>query len=257
MSRRRIEPIQRYLATVSVAGFLAGAWIIGRDLNIEVRSATPAVAVLMVLVIVGELYPIRVPLRDDFEDVTTSTAFMFATLLLAGPALAVLAQCSASLLSDLRTRKPWWKATFNIAQYALSIAGSWVVLVAIAPDLRFGTASGFANRFSTHDFVATLAAGIVSFLLNNFFVIVALAISQRVPVWREIQNNLGFHTATTMVLIAQGPLIALAASRSIVWVLLFVPGIYAVYRTAKISVAKEELATHDSLTGLPLSLIHI
>ena len=58
-----------------------------------------------------------------------------------------------------------------------------------------------------------------------------------------------------MVLIAQGPLIALAASRSIVWVLLFVPGIYAVYRTAKISVAKEQLATHDSLTGLANRLL--
>ena len=127
--------------------------------------------------------------------------------------------------------------------------------MAIAPDLRFGTAAGFADRFSTHDFVATLAAGVVSFLLNNFFVIVALAIAQRVPVLREIRNNLGFHTATTMVLIAQGPLIALAASRSIVWVLLFVPGIYAVYRTAKISVAKEQLATHDSLTGLPNRLL--
>src|SRR4029077_18053017 len=67
--------------------------------------------------------------------------------------------------------------------------------------------------------------------------------------------NLGFHTATTLVLIAQGPLIALAASRSLVWVLLFVPGILAVYRTATISVAKEELATHDSLTGLPNRLL--
>ena len=255
MGLRKVEPINRYVATVSVAGLAAGIWIVARDAGAEIHSATPAVAVLMILVIVGELYPIRVPLRDDAEDVTTSTAFMFATLLLAGPALAVIAQCTASVLSDLRARKPWWKATFNVAQYALSIAGAWIAIVAIAPDLRFGTAAGFANRFATHDFVATLAAGVVSFLLNNFFVIVALAIAQRVPVWREIRNNLGFHTATTMVLIAQGPLIALAASRSIVWVLLFVPGIYAVYRTAKISVAKEQLATHDSLTGLPNRLL--
>jgi diguanylate cyclase (GGDEF)-like protein len=255
MRIRRIDPIMRYVAVVSAAGLVAGAWIVAHDVRAELHAATPAVAVLMLLVIVGELYPIRVPLRDDAEDVTTSTAFMFATLLLAGPALAVIAQCAASVLSDVRGHKQWWKATFNIGQYALSIAGAWIAIAAIAPDLRFGSAEGFANRFSTHDFVATLAAGVVSFLLNNFFVIVALAIAQRVPVWREIRNNLGFHTATTMVLIAQGPLIALAASRSIVWVLLFVPGIYAVYRTARISVAKEQLATHDSLTGLPNRLL--
>ena len=236
---------------VSVAGLAIGTWIIARGVGAELRAATPAVAVLMLLVVAGELYPIRVPLRDDAEDVTTSTAFMFATLLLAGPALAIIAQCVASLLSDFRARKAWWKATFNIAQYALSIAGAWSVAVAISPGLHFNGVSGFA----THDFVATLAAGVTSFVLNNTFIVAALSIAQGVPVVRELRNNLGFHTATTMVLIAQGPLIALAASRSIVWVLLFVPGIFAVYRTAAISVAKEQLATHDSLTGLPNRLL--
>src|SRR6476646_10128988 len=156
MKIRTVQPIYRYVATVSVAGLVAGAWIVAHDARAEIATATPAVAVLMLLVIVGELYPIRVPLRDDAEDVTTSTAFMFATLLLAGPALALIAQCTASVLSDVRARKPWWKATFNIGQYALSIAGAWIAIVAIAPDLRFGTAAGFANHFSTHDFIATL-----------------------------------------------------------------------------------------------------
>jgi len=205
----------------------------------------------MVLVVVGELYPIRVPLRDDAGEVTTSPAFVFALLLLSGPALAVIAQAFASLASDVKNRKVWWKATFNVAQYALSIAGASALIGAISPNFGFDGASGLA----AHDFVATFAAGMALFLLNNVFVVVALAIAQRVPVAREFRNNLGFHTATTLVLIAQGPLIALAASRSLVWVLLFVPGILAVYRTAKISVAKEQIATHDSLTGLPNRLL--
>jgi diguanylate cyclase (GGDEF)-like protein len=256
MTFREIEPIKTYVAAVSVAGLIAGVSVVASLAGAEVRGATPAVVVLMILVIVGELYPIRVPLRDDAEDVTTSTAFMFATLLLAGPALAIIAQCTAALLSDLRSRKQWWKAIFNVGQYALSITGSWMVLVTIAPDLRLGAASGFAtHHFAAVEFVATFAAGLVSFLLNNSLVIVAIAIAQRVPIVKELRNNLGFHTATTMVLIAQGPLIALAASRSIVWLLLFIPGIYAVYRTASISVAKEKLATHDSLTGLPNRLL--
>ncbi len=256
MAFRELEPIKRYVAAVSVAGLAVGVWIVAGQAGAEIRAATPAVVVLMILVIVGELYPIRVPLRDDAEDVTTSTAFMFATLLLAGPALAIIAQCTAALVSDVRARKQWWKAIFNIAQYALSIAGSWMVLVTIAPDLRLGVTSGFATlHFAAVDFVATFAAGLVSFLLNNSLVIVAIAIAQRIPIIKELRNNLGFHTATTMVLIAQGPLIALAASRSIVWLLLFIPGIYAVYRTASMSVAKERLATHDSLTGLPNRLL--
>jgi diguanylate cyclase (GGDEF)-like protein len=256
MRLRNIEPITRYVAAVSLAGAVVGTSIVAVRGPEEIRAATPAVAVLMLLVIVGELYPIKVPLRDESEDVTTSTAFMFATFLLAGPALAIVSQCSAALISDLRARKPWWRATFNLSQYALAIAGAWLVILLIAPDLQGVGASGYAmHGFGANDFIAVLLAGLMSFALNNTFVIVALAIAQDVPIVRELRNNLGFHTATTMVLIAQGPLIALAASRSIVWVFLFVPGILAVYRTASISVAKEEMATHDSLTGLPNRLL--
>jgi len=256
MPFREIEPLKKYVAAVTVAGVIAGVCIVATYAGTEIRAATPAVVVLMLLVIAGELYPIRVPLRDDAEEVTTSPAFMFATLLLAGPAFAIVAQCTAALLSDLRTRKQWWKAIFNVAQYALSITGSWMVLIICAPDLRLGPSRFAVHSFSAIDFMAIFAAGLVSFLLNNSLVIVAIAIAQRVPIVKELRNNLGFHTATTMVLIAQGPLMALAASRqSIVWLLLFVPGIFAVYRTASISVAKERLATHDSLTGLPNRLL--
>src|SRR5437588_485720 len=119
-----------------------------------------------------------------------------------------------------------------VATYALSIVGAWIVIVIIAPDLHFNGGVAFTPR----DFIATFAAGLVSFVLNNTLVVVAVSIAQGVPIFRALRSNLGFHTATTMVLIAQGPLIALAAARSIVWVLLFLPGIFGVDRTAMISV---------------------
>ena len=31
MNIRRVQPIHRYVATVSIAGLLAGAWIVARD----------------------------------------------------------------------------------------------------------------------------------------------------------------------------------------------------------------------------------
>ena len=106
---------------------------------------------------------------------TTSPALMFATLLLAGPALAIVAQCAAALLSDLRTRKQWWKAMFNVARYALSIVGAWMVLIIDAPDLRLGPSRFAVHSFSAIDFMAIFAAGLVSFLVDNSLVIVAIA----------------------------------------------------------------------------------
>lgn len=250
MSLRRLKPIERYVAAVSVAGATIGTWVVARNAEAELRAASWVVGALALLVIVGELYPIRVPLRDDAEDVTLSTAFMFAVLLLSGPAMAITAQVVASVVSDVRARRMWWKTVFNAAQYALSVAGAAAVLIALDPGLRFGV-----SPFSLRLYIATLIAGLTSFVLNNLLVVVALSIAQRVSIVRQVRSNLGFHSATTMVLLAQGPLIALAASHSIAWVLLFAPGIFAVYRTAMISVAKEHLATHDSLTGLPNRLL--
>ncbi len=249
--RRRILPIHVFVGVIAAVGFALGTFVVMSGVHAEFDAATPAVWLLAGLVILGELYPIRVPLRDDAEEVTTSPAFMFALLLLSGPALAIIAQTVAALLSDIHSRKAWWKASFNIGQYALAIAGSAVVATTIDPSIRFGSPSLLSNSH----FLAIFAAGVTSFVLNNLFVIAAIAISQRISIVGQIRNNLGFHTATTMVLIAQGPLIALAALHSLLWVLLFLPGILAVYRTAAISVAKERLATHDSLTGLPNRLL--
>ena len=249
---RRILPIHVYVGVIAAVGFALGTFVVVGGVRAEFDAATPAVWLLAGLVILGELYPIRVPLRDDAEEITTSPAFMFALLLLSGPALAIIAQTIAALLSDIHSRKAWWKASFNIGQYALAIAGAG--RLSQPPSIR-ASVSVRRRCFRTRTSSRSRRGVVTSFVLNNTFVIAAIAISQRISIVGQIRNNLGFHTATTMVLIAQGPLIALAALHSLLWVLLFLPGILAVYRTAAISVAKEQLATHDSLTGLPNRLL--
>jgi len=65
MGLRNIEPIDRYVAAVSIAGIATGIAIVAGRAPREIRAATPAVWGLMVLVVIGELYPIKVPLRDE------------------------------------------------------------------------------------------------------------------------------------------------------------------------------------------------
>ena len=69
---------------------------------------------------------------------------------------------------------------------------------------------------------------------------------------QELRNNLGFHTATTMVLIAQGPLIAWPRREASCGCCCSFPASLPVVPNGRrISSAKEQLATHASLTGLP------
>ena len=77
----------------------------------------------------GELFPVRVTFRNERQEITTSTTFVFALLLMFGPGPAVAAQLLASAIADAKNRKAWWKATFNLGQYALSWIATAIVLV--------------------------------------------------------------------------------------------------------------------------------
>ena len=252
MRQRTRAPLWIYVTVVSIVGLAVMLAVLIVRGPAEFAAETPSLAILIVLVIIGELYPIRVPVRDESEDVTISTAFMFAVLLLSGPAAAITAQALASLLSDLRGHKPWWKTTFNIAQYSLAIAGSALAFALVSNGHYFSTAG---QGLSGRNLFGVAAAGTAFFLLNNLFVVGAMATAQGLSVLRRLRSDLTFQAATTAVLLSQGPLVALAATRSLVWVLLFLPGTYAIYRSAQISVEKEYLSEHDLLTGLPNRLL--
>ena len=243
-----VEPIERYVASHLGRGLTRGMDRRHGRTATSCAPRRPPSAVLMVLVIVGELYPIRLPLGDDAGGGHDLPRIRIRDMFLAGPALAIIAQSAAALASDVRSGKPWWKAIFNVAQYALSVAGASDRSSSPSrPDLP--SLARPASRPNT--------SGRPTSSRRSRPACRVVHPEQRVrhrrdrdrasiPVVRELRNNIGFHTATTMVLIAQGPLIALAASRSLIWVLLFVPGIFAVYRTASISV-DEGAAGHPRL----------
>ena len=110
--------IKSYVTLVIAAGLTTlGAVLVFGDWA-PLGADPELIAFLGVVVLVGELFPVTVSYRNEREDVTTSTTFVFAILLMFGPVATILTQCGASLASDLRMRKTWWKAAFNVAQYA-------------------------------------------------------------------------------------------------------------------------------------------
>jgi hypothetical protein len=77
--------ISAYVAIVTIVGLgAAGALFAIADWS-EFSASPELASFLFVLVIVGELFPVTVTFRNERQEVTTSTTFVFALLLMFGP----------------------------------------------------------------------------------------------------------------------------------------------------------------------------
>ena len=114
------QPLNVYVTGVIALGAVCCAAVFavdGADLS---RLLTPEVMLLAACAFAGELISLKVA-RGVEGEVTTSTTFAFAALLVAGPACAVVALIGAGLAADLIHRKPATKVLFNASQYAKSL----------------------------------------------------------------------------------------------------------------------------------------
>ena len=204
-------------------------------------------AVLTAIVILGELFPVRVTFNNEAQDITTSTTFAFAILLIFGLGPAVLAETIASAGSDIRLRKSWWKGLFNVAQYTLAWAAAAVVLRAINTNGEAWDTAGVKPL----QLVAALAAAATFFVVNVGIISIAVALAQHESFRRLLGSRLGFYGFTSVVLFSLTPIVVVIADTNLVLVPLLLAPLLAVFRGAQVSMEKEHQALHDPLTDLP------
>jgi diguanylate cyclase (GGDEF)-like protein len=196
----------------------------------------------------GELLPVKIPRRGGDEEVTLSTSFTFALLLLSGglgPAL--IAQSSASAIQDIVARKPWYRVAFNVAQYALSMAGALLVIRLLSDTSGAGT----PHPFKGQDLPAILHGSGTFFAINTGIVGMAIALHKKVPILPYFRNDAIFVFVTGNVLLFLAPIVVAATVYSPVLLPLFAAPILAIYNAGRQAVRSEHAAHHDSLTGLP------
>lgn len=209
------------------------------------RMGAPLFVVLMLL-LATELRPLIVPGSTEANGITTSTAFVFALLLAFGMAPAILAQSSATLVSDRLKHRAWWRTGFNVSQYALS----WTATAAVLTLLGVHGTPLQPLYLRGEQIPAIIAAAVTYFVVNDGLVSIALALRGRVPLRSELFRDFRYQAAATGSLLAMGPLVVVVMQRSALLVPLFLLPLFAVYATAAISVQKEHQAHHDPLTGL-------
>ena len=202
----------------------------------------PRLWLFATFVLIGELLPIRIPRGTHVEEVTISSAFALALLVVFGAAPAIAVYAGTCLAADALRRTAPLKALFNAAQSGLSISAAALVLAALL---------GHPASFGGPQVPAILAAAGVFFLLDHGLALTAVALLGGEPVAVQLRRDAAFHAWTNGFLLTLTPM-AVAGAKESLWLvpLLFCP-MLAIYFGGRQAVTNAHRALHDELTGLP------
>jgi diguanylate cyclase (GGDEF)-like protein len=235
-----------YLSMIWLAGGVLIAASMHAVVGAHLQGSAGAFALLALLVILGELRPVVASGSFDPEGVSLGSAFVFAVMMLWGPAPAILLLFAATAMREALMRKACWRVLFNASQYALSLAAAASVLRL----LGLHSSLGHPQPVSAGSLPAFFLAASVYHLTNLALVAFILAIRKGTTVWSEFIDEFWYYTFTTMAVIALSPVLAVVALHSWEMIPLLLLPLFLVYKTASISMQREEQALHDALTGL-------
>jgi diguanylate cyclase (GGDEF)-like protein len=245
--RNSVPPARRrpFVAMVVVVMAAAAALAAVPLARVSPANLPAAFWLMAVLAAVADSRPFTPPGRRQTLAVFPSVCLTFAILLAWGLGPAVAVQAAAVAVSSWRMRHAAWRATFNVAQYALAFAAADLVLR--SAGLR---PYPVAELLSVGHVAAVVLAAGAWFAVKYGSVTVALRLRFGGPWWPLFRRALVWESLTYGALLLLSPvLVAAAATRPTLVPLVVVP-LYAVYRMARLAEEQEALTRRDPLTGL-------
>src|SRR4051812_26468401 len=125
---KRISPLDAYVSIVIAVGALCAVAVTINGAGDLHRLLSPEALMFFLFAFFGEFVPLKVFTRGAEGEVTTSTTFALAAMLVAGPLAGLVALGMANVLADTIARKPLQKILFNVFQYAITVGAVGVVL---------------------------------------------------------------------------------------------------------------------------------
>ncbi len=184
--------------------------------------ALAAVAILILLITETHQVPIC-----SKTSITVSSAVIFAIILLVGPGLAAWIVTVGMALAYLYLKRRWYNVVFNVAAYALTVAGSGFVYRLIDT----GTA---VSLVSLSHLAALVMAGAAYFVINSGLVAGIVALREGRPwtdLWLEASRHSGAEYAAMICL----GILAAFVYQSGWWALiLIVLPLFMVYRSLRL-----------------------
>lgn len=198
------------------------------------------------LLVALELLPLVQGRGHDPQGVVMSTAFVCSMLVMWGPWPAIVMVSIAAAAADLRAKKVWWKAVFNVGQYSASVWAAYLVIWFAGPRPSLAHP---LPRFHIGDLGWIVGVWVVYFTVN--LVIVTGAVSYPGSFWKDLFEDFWHYTVITFAVLGLSPVIVVVAQNA--WLMLpplLIP-LLLLYAMAQLSLEKEHEAGHDALTGLP------
>jgi diguanylate cyclase (GGDEF)-like protein len=244
LQRNRV-PAERRLAFGGyvVAVILAAALLTYRDfesLPALIAGAGVGFWLTAALAVAADAMPVMLPGRWITAAIFPSIAFTFAIMLAQGVAAAIAVQTVAVLVFSVRLRHKWWRACFNIGQYALAFGLSYLVLHAITDVLT-------GRRWFV---VAIVAAAAVWFLTKYVTTALAIWLKDDVHFWRTALAPMPAEALTMGALLMLAPALMMQLERRPEFIPIVILPLIAVRRLAIITAQQRHLANIDPLTGL-------
>jgi diguanylate cyclase (GGDEF)-like protein len=205
-----------------------------------------SLAVIALMVVIGEVRPLVIAGTVDVTGVTTSTTFTFALLLHIGLPIALLLQTCATVAAAVAHRRAVWRTAFNVGQFAMSYSAAELALVICGRNASLPHPLSVDGRALG----AVAVAAFVYFVVNNAFVSTALALRGRTSLRAEFFGDFTFQATSSAALLGMSPIVVLVieSGPALVPLLLFPLG--AVYATAAMTRERERQSMRDALTGL-------
>jgi diguanylate cyclase (GGDEF)-like protein len=245
--RRSQRITNAYVALVTTAGIAALTALLVRDAGWLVRHGTIASVIFFSCTIIAELRPLKVVLRGSEGEFTSSIAFAFAQLIVAGPAAAALTLVVGAVVSDLIGRKRVIQVLFNAGQYVIAVVAAAAMLGNLGGDALHPA----GPHFLSGDLSRTVLAAVTLYVVNALLVGTVIALANGLTVLRYVLNDFIFQSSTAGLVLGLAPILVITADFSL-WALplLFAP-LVAIHRGARAAISSQHQALHDALTGLP------
>ena len=227
---------------------------VGTALLVFVLATTPPaelvphsseVVVFAIALVLGECLPMRIVHHGSEGEITTSSTFALALLLIAGAPATMVVMTIAAIVADGRQRKSLSRALFNVGQYAIAVQAAAFALE-LTTDIKPGM-----GVLDPNDLLGALAAAFAFFVVNAILVARAVSLVEGAPFWRYLRTDLAMQTSTVGILLGLGPIVVITSEFSLFALPLLALPLVAIHRAGRRAVAHQHDALHDALTGLP------